>query len=382
MATAGTIAPSAGAARNLFAADLVKTISGPHTQENVVYSPASVHAALTFAMMAARGETENEMRKVLKLGVQDRTEIAKDYSIFLKKNFQASEDGPQLQMANRWYVNDQIQLSPDFMRIGKDYFNSVSEALNFDDAPLAVKSVNAWVEQQTNSKIKNLLTPDSINKETTSLLVNVIYFKAKWAQQFSLSSTHKAEFNISPTQKTSVDMMFSNEDYRYADLPELDATAVELPYENSDLSMLIILPNQVDGLAALEKKIATIDLNEISSRLELEDVEVMIPRFKIEYDLDMKEPLQQLGMQAAFSNGANFEGLTTNSEIPQKISDVKHKAFLDVNEAGSEAAAATFLKIVPMSLNLQQKTFRADHPFIFAIRNRNAVFFAGHVAKL
>lgn len=378
---AGTIAPSESASRNLFAADLFSVIVNGKSSENIVYSPASIQTCMALAFAGAEGETANEMRKVLKFGQGDKTEIFKNYGDFLKSSFKSTTpNGPQLKMANRLYVNDKLQVSAKFNKIAKDNFDTLAENVDFKNSKSTVEKINNWVEQQTENKIKNLMQSDAVNDDTSAVLVNAIYFKAKWLNPFSEQSTSKSGFHINSKQQVQVDTMYIDDRFNYADLPELDATALELPYENSDLSMLIILPKQVEGLQNLESKLQGLDLNEITSKMSESDVDVFLPKFRIEFDIDLKEPLMKMGLSSMFSHSANFSSLF-DSDVAQKISDVKHKAFLDVNEAGSEAAAATYMKIVPMSLNLDQKSFRADHPFVFAIRSKTAVYFAGHVAK-
>ncbi|KAM7344415.1 serine protease inhibitor 42Dd-like [Cochliomyia hominivorax] len=380
---AGTIAPSSSAEQNLFAADLLSVIVDEKSSENVVYSPASIQTALALAYMGAEGETQEEMRKALKIGQEeDKSVVAQRYGNFLKSAFgKTKENAPQLKMANRLYINDQLKVLPHYNKIAQDNFQAKAETLDFNKGQEVAEQINKWVEQETENKIKNLLQPDAVNSDTSAILVNAIYFKGKWLKPFSKDTTMKRAFHTNNKENQEVDMMYQDDDFGYVDLPELKAKALELPYENSDISMLIILPDDKEGLAELEKKLKGVDLNVITSKMQEESVDVLLPKFRIEFDIDLKEPLKKLGLNSMFSQTANFKGLF-DSTVPQKISDVKHKAFLDVNEAGSEAAAATYLKIVPMSLNLNQKKFIADHPFVFAIRSKTSVYFAGHVAKI
>ncbi|XP_061394172.1 serine protease inhibitor 42Dd [Musca vetustissima] len=380
--TAGTIAPSQMATRNLFAATLFSFVAPDHLNDNVVYSPASIQTCLALAFAGADGDTAQELRKVLYLGEGDKRQVAQNYGEFLKTAIKnTKENGPTLKMANRLYVNENLKIAEEYNRIASEYLEAKAENVDFQKSNDAIKKINTWVEQETENKIKNLMQPGSVDATTTAVLVNAIYFKAKWLKPFSKSSTTKMNFNVNTKQQVQVDMMFQDDKFQYGEFDNLDAKVLEMPYENSDLSMLIILPNKVDGLAKLEEKLKGVDLNEISSKLETEDVDVMLPRFRIEFDIDLKEPLKKMGLNSMFSDAANFKNLFADGPTAQKVSDVKHKAFLDVNEAGSEAAAATYMKIVLMSLNIDQKTFKADHPFVFAIRSKTAVYFAGHVSK-
>ncbi|XP_075168017.1 serine protease inhibitor 42Dd-like isoform X2 [Haematobia irritans] len=379
---AGTIAPSAQATRNLFAAELFGTIAPERISENVVYSPASIQTCLALAFTGAEAETAQEMRKVLHLGEGDRSQVAQNYGEFLKNTFKNPKtNGAILRMANRIYVNQNLKISDNFNKIATEFFDAKAESVNFGNSQETINNINSWVEQQTESKIKNLLAPNSVDGDTSSVLVNAIYFKAKWKNPFSDVSTTKSNFKVNTKQEVQVDMMYQDNKFRYADLPEYNAKALEMSYEKSDLSMLVILPNEVEGLAKLESQLKGVDLNDITSKMYTADVDVFLPRFRIEFDIDLKEPLKKMGLTSMFSNAANFSNLFAESSVQHKVSDVVHKAFLDVNEAGSEAAAATYLKLVPMSLNMDQKNFRADHPFVFAIRSNTEIYFAGHVAK-
>lgn len=376
--TAASVAPN----YNLFAADLFTVVADNRVDQNVVFSPASIQTCLTVAYLGAEGETAEEMRKVLKLGDGDKNAVIKKYGEFVKSSFTPTnaKDGPLLKIANRIFVNQNLKISGTFQKTAKEYFDTSAESLNFEDATGSVATINGWVEQQTNDKIKNLLQTDAVDSDTSAILINAMYFKAKWSRQFSESSTRKSTFYALNNDQFEVDLMYQDDYFRYADLPELEATAIEMPYENSELSMLIVLPKEVNGLQKLESKLSVFNISQITEKMEGEHVDVFLPRFHIEFEMDLKGPLKKMGIASMFSSNANLRGLFVSS-VPQRISEAKHKAFLDVNEAGSEAAAATYLKIVPMSLNLNQKVFRVDHPFFFAIRDKTSIYFSGHVVK-
>ncbi|XP_075165261.1 serine protease inhibitor 42Dd-like [Haematobia irritans] len=377
---AGTIPPSAQATRNLFAADLFGTIAPERISENVVYSPASIQTCLALAFTGAEAETAQEMRKVLHLGEGDRSQVAQNYGEFLKNTFQNPKtNGAILKMANRIYVNQNLKISDNFNKIATEFFDAKAESVNFGNSQETINNINSWVEQQTESKIKNVLAPNSVDGDTSSVLVNAIHFKAKWKIPFF--STFKRNFKINSIQEVQVDMMYENDTFRYADLPQYNAKALEMPYEKSDLSMLVILPNEVEGLAKLESQLKVVDLNDITSKMYTADVNVFLPKFRIEFDIGLKEPLKKMGLTSMFSNEANFSNLFAESSVKHKVSDVVHKAFLDVNEDGCEAAAGNYTKCVLLRGKIHVKNFYADHPFVFAIRSNTTVYFAGHVVK-
>ncbi|KAM7343093.1 serine protease inhibitor 42Dd-like [Cochliomyia hominivorax] len=382
-----TLAPEAAnetSDHNLFAADLFSVIAETELTENVVYSPASIQICLALAYMGAEGETAENMRKILRLGKGDRLDVAISYNEFLKNEPNSeniAEEMPILKIANRLYVNEIVKISQNFNEIAKHYFNAETEKVNFNDAENSIEKINKWVEEQTENKIKNLLTTKDVSVDTNAILVNAIYFKAKWLNPFSLSSSYNSKFYINENKTQDVDFMYNEEYFSYADLPDLKASALEMPYENSDLSMLFLLPYDIEGLEKLQVKLRGLDLNDITSQMKQREVEVHLPRFKIEFDIDLKEPLKKLGLTNIFDKNANFKGIFYDPEF-QSISEVKHKAYLDVNEAGSEAAAATFSTLVTLSAPFDVPTFRANHPFVFAIRSKSAVYFAGHVASI
>ncbi|XP_067630663.1 serine protease inhibitor 42Dd-like isoform X3 [Eurosta solidaginis] len=384
MATATPTTPPTSH-HNLFASEIFKAIATKRTQDNVIFSPASIQSCLTLAYLGAEGETAQQMHKALRLPTNlDKTGIAADYANFISKRFvdrqNEKADAPKLRLANRIYVNDCFQISSQYNELAKKSFDTEAVPTKFSDSNHVAKSINNWIESQTDGKIQNLVQPDALTSYTSAILINAIYFKAKWLTPFSQTSTRNSEFKMVDGKKAMIPMMSGDEHIKYGKLANLDASVIVLPYKDSDLSMMILLPNKVEGLQKLEEALALTDFNQIESQLRVQHVDIFLPKFRIEFSIDLKEPLRKLGLTDMFCDSADFSGLFTQKQS-QKVDEVKHKAFIDVNEAGSEAAAATYMKIVPMSLNLDQKVFRADHPFVFAIRDKDAIYFVGHVAK-
>ncbi|XP_046810745.1 serine protease inhibitor 42Dd-like [Lucilia cuprina] len=384
--TTTTMAPSQELSHNhnLFAADLFSALVKGKSAENIVYSPASIQTCMALAFIGAEGETAKELREVLRLGEGDKLQVAKEFREFLKTALKAEsvvEERPELQIANRLYVNEQLKVDKEFQKMAQEYFHTQAEAINFSDNTKAVEKINQWIEQHTENKIKDVLDTNAVNQDTNAVIVNAIYYKAKWLNPFSVSSTSTSIFHVNLNDSMEAEMMYNEDYYRYADLPELKASALEMPYENSDISMLFILPNDIEGLEDLELKLRGMDLNEITAKMSFRKVDVYVPKFRIEFDINLKEPLEKMGLTTTFTPDANFKGIFSTSQF-QGISEVKHKAFLDVNEAGSEAAAATFATLTTLSAVFDEPTFHADHPFIFAIRSKSVVYFAGHVAKM
>ncbi|XP_017079020.1 serine protease inhibitor 42Dd [Drosophila eugracilis] len=372
--------------RNSFSRLLVDIITKNALQEsekphiNTVFSPASVQSCLTLAFIGSSGSTAEELRNGLHLGPGDRHHIARTFGEFWRTNCNYGDRGPILKSVNRLYVNDALELHPEFNEIAGDFFQSKAETAKFADSEGATQQINDWVEQETEHKISNLLQSDAVNDETSAVIINALYFKGKWLKPFMPEATSLDMFHMDQDSHVGVNMMYQEDKFRFADLPQLKARAVQLPYEYSNIHMLILLPNEISGLKDLELQLKDVDLADIDAAMTLEDVEIFLPRMSIEYDVDLKNILHQLGIAEVFSDKARLDGLFT-SRTGQKISAARHRGYIDVNEAGSEAAAVSFMKIVPMMLNLNTKLFKVDHPFVFYIRSPQAVFFAGRFSN-
>lgn len=322
--------------RERFSSTLFQPIARDNLRKNMVYSPASVHTMIGLLSTVSSGETSLELQRVGQLS-GDKMAVAKEFKRQL--NSQKKSENAQLIMANKLFYNNRLaQLNPDYRRFAVQYFESDIDTIDVNRAANSAAKINAWTADATRNRIRNLVSASDIDDQTQALLVNAIYFKARWATEFSAVDTSTEKFQAGRAGAIKVPMMFNDDIFDYADLPELDATAVELPYAGTDASMLIILPNQVDGLAQLESQLASTDLNFIASRLRREMVTLRIPKFRIEFDQDMTRPLQQLGLRRMFTDLSEVDTMLLE---PVKVSKILQKAFIDVNEAGSEAAAAS-----------------------------------------
>ena len=239
----------------------------------------------------ARGDTAAEMALGLKYENSEPNAVASKVGGVAKSY---NVEGSPVSIANNVYLMTGYEVKPQFRETATKSFDSDIEAVDFSQSSEAAKKINDWVEQKTHNKIKDLIDPSLLDSLTRMVLVNAIYFKGKWAHEFDKQHTSKADFWTSETEKSQVDMMFIKEKFRYADLPELQASAIEVPYANSSLVMLIVLPNEKTGLAKLEADLANVDLAEISKKMHKVEVNLYMPRFKVEYDLSLKKPLQKV----------------------------------------------------------------------------------------
>ena len=284
--------------------------------------------------------------------------------------------------ANALWTQSGERILPEFQKLIESSYEGGHFPVDFRQSPgAALQYINHWVEEQTKGKIKDLLKPQNIDARTVLVLTNAIYFKALWASPFLAQHTKPDDFYASASDKVRVDMMHQAGRFRYAE----DATAqtLELPYQGGNLAMVIVLPRSKDGLSQLEGSLSLAKLEGSLKALAQRRVEVSLPRFKLTAECELKGALSALGMPVAFDPGqADFSGMTGKRELA--ISAVVHKAFVEVDEKGTEAAAATGVAMVRASaVFTPPPVFRADHPFLFLIRdNRNgSILFLGRLVR-
>jgi serpin B len=348
---------------------------------NFFFSPYSISTALAMTYAGARGETAEQMAKVLHFPSNQNLLHPACAELTRALNGYGLPRDYQLSVANSlWGAND-LRFLEDYQQLLKANYGSRIRPVDFRRQPdLARQRINHWVEERTNGKIKDLLKPNDITKLTALVLVNAIYFKAAWEHPFQPSATNKdARFEMANGKTVPVAMMRQTGDFNYM---EDDAVqALELPYEGRELSFIALLPKEKNGLVRLEESLTAAKLDGWLANLKSQQVTVELPKFKIESRFDLADNLSALGMPLAFGGGANFSGMTTKEKL--YISKVIHQAFVDVNEEGTEAAAATAVVMMRASQPQKQLTFRADHPFVFLLRDNRtgSILFVGRMAN-
>ncbi len=344
---------------------------------NLTVSPASIDAALLLALAGAKGETADEIASVLKLTEAERADLAKALAQYRSANTK-DKSAAVVAIANSAWVQKGFSIVEAYRRLletsGGASFHTVDFAKNL---PGAIQEINAWVDEATRHKITELLTADAIDSSARLVLANAIYFRGKWQQPFSEDATQKQPFHRPGKPDVDVPLMHLNESLRYLETDTYQA--IELGYEGTPHAMIVWLPRKLDGLAELEKLVTTGAAS--LEGLHRADVNVFLPKFKIRTNVPLKKVLQALGIQRAFTDAADFSGI---SNEPLLISAVVHQALVEVDETGTEAAAATAVIVAPTSAAFEPsppKLFRADHPFLFAIRNTNTgeILFVGRV---
>ena len=348
---------------------------------NLFLSPFSISTALGMAAAGAKGKTRAEMDAVLHLPPDAPAAFG---AVFKSLNEQpdAAKRGFTLATANALWAQQGYPWKPEYKTlVAADYGAGLFDVDFKGAAEAARATINAWVEKETHDKIKDLLPEGSVAADTRLVLTNAIYFKGDWADPFKKEATKDLAFTTASGTKVEAPLMHRVGAYDYA---EADGYQVlDLPYAGKRVSMTVILPTKPDGLAAVEKELTGDALGAMLKRLRRERVvRVHLPKFKAEKAFELSGPLQALGMKAAFG-AADFSGMSTAESL--SISAVLHKAFVDVNEEGTEAAAATaivFARPVSLKPRPQPKHFRADRPFLYLIRDHQTgtVLFLGRLS--
>ncbi|EDW58701.1 serine protease inhibitor 42Dd [Drosophila virilis] len=383
MASGGTIIPPPSLSQIFFARNFFRALNEEEEVRvnNLIISPTAARSAMTLVFMGAGGKCADELRSGLILGFAKKLEIAKQHAEFISKDCVCSDKGVSMRIATGLYVKQDQELRPDFNLQAGEFFNTQADSLNFADAEGAMRQVNKWLERQTFNTVRDLLTPASFNVESNVILVNSLYFRAKWTKQFSVERTSLGDFAISEEQKMQLPMMRQAGQFRYGESRKLKSRILQLPFDESDVNMLLILPDETMGLAELESKLGEIDLNEVALKSVMHDVDITVPRFKFECDIDLKVPLKKLGIKRIFEkSAADLSGLFAKKS-PQLITEARQKLYLNVNEAGCEIDANTPAETSTETSNPERKVFTADHPFVFAIRNFKSVYVVGHFVR-
>jgi serpin B len=355
---------------NKFALELYQKLQ--NQQGNLFLSPYSISTALAMTSAGARGQTEQDMAKTLQFPMtQNRDKLHQAFGLIIRQlNAQGQKGAFELVVANALWGQKDYKFLPDYLALIKTDYDGNLEQVDFKtQTEEARKTINAWVENKTKDKIKDLIKPGTLEPLTRLVLTNAIYFKGKWALQFKTERTQDLPFTLPGGEKTlSVPMMNQKEQFGYAENDLLQV--LEMPYVNNDLSMIVLLPKQTDGVKNLEKQLNTFTLKDWMSGLRKREVMVFFPRFKMTSEFELAKVLSEMGMPDAFTPKADFSGMTGNRDLC--ISAIVHKAYVDINEEGTEAAAATGVVMKITSIEAPPPVFKADHPFIFLIRDNHS----------
>ena len=350
---------------------------------NLFLSPYSISNALAMTYAGARGPTAAQMAKTLRFALDgDRLHLG-FAKIMRDLNGAGSKRSAELHVANALWSQAGFAIASGFQTSVRDRYDAGLQLLDFRRAPEKARAtINAWVEQRTQDRIKDLVPEGLLTPATRLVLTNAIYFKGSWMRPFAADATRNETFTLSTGLKVGdVPLMRQRGSFRYLDGGRFQV--LELPYEANELSMIVFLPSQGDGLAGLEPTLTAGPVADWLAKMTVHDVEVALPRFTVTAEFQLKPALVELGMALAFSEKADFSGIVEGQ--PLSLAAVVHKAYVDVNEKGTEAAAATAAAMMVTSAMAPapRAVFRADHPFFFAIRDNRtgSLLFAGRVVN-
>jgi len=366
---------------NAFAVDFYKQVRKP--EGNLFFSPYSISMALGMVYAGARGNTAAQMAKTMHFS-PDQPEANKVCGALNAQILAAGQKkGVELNVANALWAEKSYPLLNEYLEaIRTDYQGGVRQVDFLHSPESARETINGWVEEQTKDKIKDLLPPGVIDAATRLVLANAIYFKGTWESPFMKELTQELRFTLLDGNEVKVPMMHRTEYFGYAD--EAGLQVLEMPYKGGELAMIILLPSKDKTLEDFEHSVTRDKLGQWVEKLEMREVVVFVPRFKMTSDIRLRTALIGLGMTDAFSpSQADFSGMTGNNK-DLFIGEGFHKAFVEVNEKGTEATAATgigMLAGMPQKRPAPSLVFRADHPFLFLIRHKpsNCILFFGRV---
>ncbi len=360
---------------NRFALDMyMEMVKG--TDENIIFSPLSLSITMALVYTGSEGKTSDEIKKVLHFD-ENNDDFLNKYSEFINNlNESQSEEKFQLSIANALCVREKFKLNNKYKTNLRTYFNS--DIFQFHEYNDAVNLVNEWVSKKTNNKIEKLLKPEKGNKHSQLILTNAIYFKDDWAEAFKKDQTLKDTFYLADGKKITTDFMRKEGYYQYRYFS--NSAIIKLPYKNGKHEMIFVLPFKIHGIYSLEKEIKEAGIEKLFGDRSLIKYDLYLPKFTANYKNEkfVKE-FQDLGILKAFGDSAEFYPMCEGNDCDLKISKIGHKAFIEVNEEGSEASAATFSRLDYFTGYSDNKKLKFDHPFLYFIieKNTNTIIFMG-----
>lgn len=362
-------------ADNQFGFELFKKVYASETKyENIMVSPLSVSLALAMTYNGAKGDTKTAMEKTLKLYGLTSDEINASYQTLVNA-LKSLDSKVILDIANAIYYRNTFSVEPDFVATNQNYYNAEISALDFS-SPNALNTINNWVSDNTNHKIEKIL--DEISADQVMFLLNAIYFKGIWSSEFEKKNTEKKAFKLSDGSTVQTDFMKQSSTTLFTENQLF--SAIQLPYGQGNYNMWILLPNEDKTLQDVTENLSTENWQSWNESFHEANVDIEFPKFKFEYEIKLNSVLSDMGMGIAFTGAADFTGINKNGRL--RIDYVKHKAFVEVNEEGTEAAAVTVVAIELTAVGPGGNIpFIVNRPFLFAISEKStgSVIFIGTV---
>jgi serpin B len=371
----GKVDPAMIKGNNNFAVELYREIRSE--EGNTFFSPFSISAAMAMTYAGARTESEKQIAAVMHFN-SDQKKFHTDYNILL--NYVTSlnrKDSVVLSVANNMFAQKDYYFSEEYFKQIKSYYGADLQNLDFkNDLENSRKTINKWVEDRTKNKIQELLIPGVLSDQTRLVLVNAIYYLGNWETAFDPARTSKLSFYTNPESPVQAEFMYREAEMRFAELDNMKL--VELPYAGGDLSLMVILPDDAAAMASIEKSLSADQWSLWSNLMTNKKIKLLLPKFKTVCEFELSEVLKKMGMPHPFSLQADLSGMTGRKDL--MIDKVVHKAFIEVMETGTEAAAATAV-VIREKNGMVIPEFRANKPFIFIIKDNKegGILFMGRI---
>jgi serpin B len=365
---------------NLFAIDLFRQIQSK--SENLIFSPYSIGTVLAMVYSGSAGKTATEMAEVLYFPRQDWLDPVESG---MRMSILATDTmpGTDFRLANAIWAQEGFSFLPAYLARLEKYYDAPLTLVDFVEQSNREESrikINHWVEEKTNNRIRDLIQPGILDASTRLVLTNAIYFNGGWMFPFDKEATAPSLFHISKQESIKTDFMHQTGSYPYYEDEEIQA--IGLPYENNRMVMMVLLPKSIDGWRMISQVMDRDRINLVISELGTREVQLSLPKFRSELQINLREALTSMGMGTAFSRYADLSGMTGEKNL--YVDEVIHKAFIEVSETGTEAAAATAAIIgLKSSLRDDPVRFNADHPFVFFLHDRQTgcIIFTGRLVK-
>ena len=354
---------------------------------NIIFSPFGIATAIAMTYMGAGGNTAKQIEDTLSLPKPSELDesIHKEIKVH-NANLIGRSDVYILKMANRLYSQKKFEFQPEFLNATRKFYNAMLEALDFaGHSEEARAAINGWVEEVTERRIQDLISPGVLTANTRLVLVNALYFKAEWVHQFKKTATSAHPFYLTESASINVPLMIQTHNFEFYHDKHHHCKILQMKFKQHKLEMMFMLPDSIEGLADLEANLSSEVIQGWYAEAKSAKVRVMLPKFKFTQNFSLAQNLSDIGMSDLFSASADLSGISEKDDL--FVSDVVHKAFLEINEDGCEAAAVTAVvlsKKKGLKSQPEPKMFKADHPFLFLIHSieSGAIVFMGRVKHL
>merc|ERR1711892_792282 len=322
-------------------ANLYLEVAKNTINENIVISPLSIHTAMSILQYGADGYSSSQLKNALGLKDVSKEEHLKGMNVLLNKYGDLNDENITINIANALYGAEDLRIKPGFRKFAENQFDAKIDTLDFSDKKRAVKVINGWAAKKTNNLISELVSEEGLDKDVRMVIMNAVYFKAKWLKPFNERGTSLRTFYVPTKGGIETDFMFLSDNIASANIGELDATLVALPYIDENYQMLIFHPNESSSVEDLEQKLFSSGKTIDPYLLQLKNIEssLYFPKFEAGSDLSLVTPFQELKVNDIFGDRANFTRISDENNI--KVGDIIHKTKIIVSEEGSEAAAVT-----------------------------------------